>query len=145
MINPLSQTSAKQPQPIISYSTNADCPCETGNDAELFTDLQDVPQSYAGQGGKIVSVKNDGTGLEFTANSASGWKPMVRVARDDPRWFDDHTFVEPAWTGSNFFVYYNGNKILTPENEGFTLTGSGFTYDPARFQFYTGEFLYVLF
>jgi hypothetical protein len=70
---------------------------------------------------------------------------MVRISRDDIRWTDDHTFNEPAWIGSNFFVYYNGSKILTPENEGFALTGSGFTYDPAKFQFYTGEFLYVLF
>ena len=32
-----------------------------------FTGLSDVPASYAGQGGKLVSVKTDGTGLQFTS------------------------------------------------------------------------------
>lgn len=35
-----------------------------------FTDLGDVPASYAGQGGKAVSVKADASGLEFTAPGA---------------------------------------------------------------------------
>ena len=30
-----------------------------------FIDLGDVPSSYAGQGDKLVKVKNDETGLEF--------------------------------------------------------------------------------
>ena len=35
-----------------------------------FTGLSDAPTSYSGQGGKLVTVRGDGTGLEFTsANS----------------------------------------------------------------------------
>lgn len=35
-----------------------------------FTGLSDVPSGYAGQGGKLVTVRSDGTGLAFTsANS----------------------------------------------------------------------------
>ena len=35
-----------------------------------FTGLSDAPMSYSGQGGKLVTVKGDGTGLEYTsANS----------------------------------------------------------------------------
>lgn len=36
-----------------------------GGGATDFTDLGDVPASYAGQGGKAVAVKSDATGLEF--------------------------------------------------------------------------------
>lgn len=37
----------------------------TGSGASAFTDLSDVPASYAGQGGKAVYVKADASGLEF--------------------------------------------------------------------------------
>ena len=41
--------------------------------ATLFTDLTDVPQSYTGQGGKLVRVKADASGLEFyTLTISSG-------------------------------------------------------------------------
>jgi hypothetical protein len=41
--------------------------------ATLFTDLTDVPQSYTGQGGKLVRVKADSSGLEFyTLTISSG-------------------------------------------------------------------------
>jgi hypothetical protein len=32
-----------------------------------FTGLSDVPASYAGQGGKLVTVRTDGAGLQFTS------------------------------------------------------------------------------
>jgi len=35
-----------------------------------FTGLSDVPAGYSGQGGKLVTVKSDGTGLEFTNANA---------------------------------------------------------------------------
>lgn len=35
-----------------------------------FTDLTDVPASYTGQGSKVVSVKGDESGLEFTTSGA---------------------------------------------------------------------------
>jgi len=45
----------------------------TGGGATLFTDLTDVPQSYTGQGGKLVRVKADSSGLEFyTLTISSG-------------------------------------------------------------------------
>lgn len=34
--------------------------------AKVFTDLDDVPNSYTGQSDKFVQVKTDGTGLQFT-------------------------------------------------------------------------------
>jgi hypothetical protein len=34
-----------------------------------FTDLSDVPASYTDQGGKVVAVKEDESGLEFAAAS----------------------------------------------------------------------------
>jgi hypothetical protein len=37
-----------------------------------FVELDDVPHSYSGQGGKVVSVKTDGSGLEFTTVSSGG-------------------------------------------------------------------------
>ena len=48
----------------------------SGGGATLFTDLTDVPQSYTGQGGKLVRVKADATGLEFyTLTIAAGDLP----------------------------------------------------------------------
>jgi len=37
-----------------------------------FLDLIDTPDSYVGQGGKIVAVKSNETGLEFTRNLILG-------------------------------------------------------------------------
>lgn len=37
-----------------------------------FINLTDTPSSYAGEGGKILSVNASGTGLEFIVNSGSG-------------------------------------------------------------------------
>jgi hypothetical protein len=48
----------------------------SGGGATLFTDLTDVPQSYTGQGGKLVRVKADASGLEFyTLTIAAGDLP----------------------------------------------------------------------
>lgn len=45
----------------------------SGGGASAFTDLTDVPQSYTGQGGKLVRVKADASGLEFfTLTISSG-------------------------------------------------------------------------
>lgn len=37
-----------------------------------FLDLSDTPNSYAGNEAKIISVKKDGSGIEFVANSGGG-------------------------------------------------------------------------
>lgn len=42
-----------------------------GGGATNFTDLSDVPNSYAGHASKVVSVKADETGLEFTTASGT--------------------------------------------------------------------------
>ena len=41
-----------------------------GGGAAAFTDLTDVPAVYTGDGGKVVKVKADETGLEFVAGGA---------------------------------------------------------------------------
>lgn len=48
----------------------------SGGGATLFRELTDVPQSYTGQGGKLVRVKADASGLEFyTLTIAAGDLP----------------------------------------------------------------------
>lgn len=148
MNNPLNQTATVQPQPVLPISGYYNCGCtESGSGgAETFLELTDTPDTYIGQEGKVVTVKEDGSGLEFTAAAGGSWRPAARISRSDLRWTDDHTFSEPAWVGTNPIVYYNGSKFLTPEVEGYSvLVGGGFTYDPAKFQFYDGEFLYAIF
>lgn len=44
-----------------------------------FTDLTDVPTTYTGQGGKVVTVKSDATGLEFTTPSGGGSQSLGQV------------------------------------------------------------------
>ena len=48
----------------------------SGGGASAFVDLTDVPSSYSGQGGKLVRVKADASGLEFyTLTIAAGDLP----------------------------------------------------------------------
>ena len=152
MLNPLTGGSTG-PAPAIpgmpnpnSYSCCGEASVDGTTGAMTFIELLDTPESYINQAGKVVVVNQSETGLEFVANSSSGWRPAQRIARDDERWTDDHTFTEPQWAGSQFFIYYNGSRILTEEQDGFQiLPGGGFTFDPTKFQFYSGEFLYTIF
>lgn len=152
MNNPLSDNSSVVPAPITPgfMPISGRCCGEANigeNGVEAFIELSDTPSSYAGQAGKLVGVKSDETGLEFKPNSSTGWRPTIRVSRDDIRWIpNSYTYTDNTLVGAVFFVYYNGVKILTPEMEGFAiLSGGGFTFDPARFQFYEGEYLYLIF
>lgn len=149
MNNPLSNSPSTQPKPVFFTGQFTSCcgEAEVGdNGVKAFIELIDTPSSYYGQAKKVVSVKADETGLEFTIPTSSGWRPAIRIARNDVHFTDDHTYTDPGLIGTTFLVYYNGNKILTPELEGFAiLTTGGFTYDPTRFQFYDGEFLYIIF
>lgn len=153
MINPLSDNTYIPPSPVLpgtsSNPTNKCCGEASigSNGVETFIELYDAPNSYAGQAGKIVGVNNTETGLEFVEQASSGWRPAQRISRDDSRWTpNDYTFTDVDLIGAVFFVYYNGSKILTPELEGFAILDSGgFTFDPTRFQFYEGEFLYLIF
>ena len=48
--------------------------------ASTFLDLTDTPSTYTGNESKVVSVKSDGTGLEFTTPSSGGGSsyPIIR-------------------------------------------------------------------
>jgi hypothetical protein len=136
MLNPLSNITYTDPIPtfvkesILEACCNGEAQMGSGG-VETFIELTDTPNSYTGQAGKFVTVKND--------ESAN------RVVRNDSHFTDDHTYTDASLAGTNFFVYYNGSKILT-ETEGFqVLNTGGFTYDPTKFQFYAGEFLYMIF
>lgn len=50
---------------VVSIATTAG-----GGGAAVFTDLTDVPASYAGQANKVVKVKADETGLEYSTAAA---------------------------------------------------------------------------
>ena len=53
-----------------------------GDQADNFTDLDDTPNSYdSGDGGKVVKVKDDLTGLEFAESGEDDKK--VKVSTDD--------------------------------------------------------------
>ena len=58
-----------------------------------FTDLSDVPASYTDQGGKVIAVKEDESGLEFVAAGA-GSGDMARATYD----IDDNGIVDKAQT-----------------------------------------------
>lgn len=51
--------------------------------ASDFLDLTDTPSSYSGQGSKVVSVKGDETGLEFTSAGTGNMTKAVYDPNDD--------------------------------------------------------------
>jgi hypothetical protein len=52
--------------------------------ASTFLDLTDSPASYSGQGGKVVAVKSDASGLEFvTGGGGGGSKTLARFTHRD--------------------------------------------------------------
>jgi len=73
-----------------------------GGGAEDFLDLDDTPATYAGQGGKAVTVKGDATGLEF---SDRFFPTIVTPANNDILVYDaDQSRWEnhPAGNGISF-------------------------------------------
>ena len=40
---------------------------------QSFISMIDTPSSYQGNAGKVVKVKSDETGLEFSSNSGTDW------------------------------------------------------------------------
>lgn len=150
MLNPLEALPFIPPGPVQLSNQYKPCCGEVmigSGGVEAFIELSDTPNSYSGQAGKIVGVNFAESGLEFIEQASTGWRPAQRVTRDDIRWTpNNYTFTDPDLEGTIFFVYYNGSKILTPELEGFSiLEDGGFTFDPTKFQFYEGEFLYLIF
>ncbi len=64
-----------------------------GGGATTFTGLTDTPASYSGQGGKVVSVKTDESGLEFTVPSAGGGGGSDMIVVDTVgTWIDSVTY-----------------------------------------------------
>ena len=53
-----------------------------GSSVQTFVDLTDTPASYVGQNDKIVSVKSDGTGLEFSNSVSSAWGAITGTLSD---------------------------------------------------------------
>ncbi len=52
----------------------------SGGSASAFTDLTDVPSSYSGQSGKVVTVKGTEDGLEFTTVGGTGTVTSIATA-----------------------------------------------------------------
>lgn len=84
-----------------------------GAGAEAFTDLTDVPNTYSGQGGNLVAVKNDETGLEFIAPSGGvatpGWKNVYPAVVPPP--------LVATLTPTNI----SGGTTATDETDAFTI------------------------
>ncbi len=55
-----------------------------GGGADSFLELTDTPSSYSGQGGKVVSVKSDASGLEFTEGGSGGTQTLQDVRDENP-------------------------------------------------------------
>lgn len=53
-----------------------------GDQVDDFTDLDDVPSSYTGEGGKVVKVKSAEDGLEFVTDVGDS-DEKVKVSSDD--------------------------------------------------------------
>ena len=100
-----------------------------------FLELKDVPSSYSGQGGKIVSVKTDGTGLEFITNGGG--------SSGTPR--DNNIFTSENWVASagittitlpstpisgSVKVFLNGRRELPVAYDtlGYTISGLSVTF-----------------
>ncbi len=76
-----------------------------------FIALRDAPDSYVGQGGKVVKVKADETGLEFWTGGGGGWS-VASVT-----WLNtDNT--DPA------------NPVVQISVDGVTITGAGTPWSP---------------
>jgi hypothetical protein len=75
-----------------------------GSTVTDFTDLGDVPSSYSGQANKVVSVKSDETGLEFTTPTSGGGDVYLA---------NDQTF-----TGENTFSIGSGNDTPVTITKG---------------------------
>jgi hypothetical protein len=76
------------------------------NGAAQFTDLSDVPHAYTGQGGKILAVKSDVSGLEFVAASVGSGDYTDEQAQDAVGTIlSDSTTID--------FTYTDGTPAIT--------------------------------
>lgn len=72
-----------------------------------FTSLGDTPATYTGQGGKVVSVKSDETGLEFTTGGGGGGGGDVNITFQSQRWTVDGPLAVANEVGGVWRVPYD--------------------------------------
>lgn len=113
-------------------------PAFSGSTVADFTDLGDVPASYVGQADKLVTVKNDESGLEFTtpgaaANIVATYNPDLPPT--SPSAFDDEfnaASVDVKWTS-----FGTPGTLNTTDFPGFVhISKTGTAVDAGLFQTY---------
>lgn len=86
-----------------------------------FLDLNDTPAVYTGQGGKVVSVKDDETGLEFTVESGGGSGGDVSITFQSRFWTVDGPLAVADEVGGVWRIMENmaiSNAVLYLLNTG---------------------------
>lgn len=97
-----------------------------------FTDLGDSPSSYSGQGGKVLAVKGDETGVEFIAGGAGETNLGANVGSGEGLVFRDKTGVtlnfKRLLAGSNVTITNGADDVTIASSGG---GGGGSSTDPA--------------
>jgi len=75
-----------------------------------FLGLTDTPASYSGQGGKVVAVKGDASGLEFVASGGTGTVTSVAIAGTDGLEVDSGS---PITTSGTIQLGVNASTLKT--------------------------------
>lgn len=92
-----------------------------------FLTLTDTPSSYTGEGGKIVAVKNDGTGLEFISAGSGGNQVQSDWNQTDNNEVD-YIKNKPDLSVYATVNYVDGeiNSLNIPSNTSDLVNDSGF-------------------
>jgi hypothetical protein len=100
--------------------------------ATVFTDLTDVPAAYSGEGGNVVSVKLDESGLEFTTPGGATVSYPTRATM----WHDESTVVtgnaltivkDPAMSYYHY-AYQNAAANGDTFTQSFVLASGTYTF-----------------
>lgn len=99
----------------------------TGAEVTLFTQLTDAPHDYAGQGGKGLRVKADGTGLEFYAvgDSVTSFLGLSDTPTNYATNAGKFLKVNPGETGIQFSDVTLPDSILDFPDAPATYVGQG--------------------
>lgn len=95
-----------------------------GGGSDNFLGLTDTPDSYAGQAGKVVSVKGDASGLEFTTPSSSSSSGEANTSSN----LGAGTGVYAQKSGVDLqlkSLKASGSVSLSSTSTEITITGSG--------------------
>lgn len=103
-----------------------------GTHAHTFPQLTDVPSSYAGQSGKMVTVKADESGLEFVSKGLTRDTYAVATGASNP-----HYDLSSPTSGIDLGVYYNGVRVLDAD---FSIDGDGGGFTLA-FDVFAGDYV----